>query len=577
MRRLALSLVLAASTLAPSLAQASFRDVPAGAPHARAIGVLEQLGVVSGMSDGSFRPAGGVTRAEYLKILFGSINRSTEANQFVDDPDATLPFTDVPASSWMEPFVRSAYFRDVVHGTSPTTFSPSRGVTLYEATRMLVKLEYASSASVASALVPDDEAEAKQRLGTWLSTGNLADPARFDRALTRGEVCELLYRWMVLKKTDATRYDPSLDAQLTIVSLAVPTKDVGATRNLKEALDIIESNYLRSGELHDGAMEGAISGIVDGLGDPHSAYYGEVDAEQFLNQVTGTDVGIGVFLSVERDALVIVRVLPGSPADRAGLKAGDRIVGVDGKVVADDPLAAFSYLANLSTIGQLVTLDVQHLSGGRDQLRVALAAVTQPSVEFSDLGQGLLGIRIWEFGPSTGEEFARVLAQMNPSLVKGILLDLRGNPGGLISTVVDVSAHFLPAGSAVAIISNPKGESVLTVDAKGALNGIPLVVLVDGGSASAAEILAATVRDNDRAALVGERTYGKGTVQSIIPVGSKSLLRLTVAKWLTSTGASVDGVGLTPNTVVEIPFDLQPGARDPQWEAAMDLLENLTK
>lgn len=577
MRRAVASFTLAASLLSPSIASASFRDVPAAAPHAHAISVLEQMGVVSGHADGTFRPASGVTRAEYLKMLFGSVNRSTSPNEFFDDTESSLPFTDVPAGSWMEPYIRIAYSRQVVKGTAETTFSPNRGVTLYEATRMLVLLEFSSSASISTHLVPDDEAEAKTRLSAWLSAGNLADPTRFDRALSRGEVAELLFRWMVLKKTDATRYDVSLNSQITIVPFAVSTKDTEAMKQLRETLDLIESNYLNPGELHSGAMESAIMGLVDGLGDPHSSFYGELDASQFLNMVAGTEVGIGVFLSVERDAFLIVRVLAGSPADAAGLKAGDRIVGIDGRVVSDDPLATYAYFANLNTAGQLVSLDVLRASGGRDQLRIALAVVTQPSVEFSDLGQGLLGIRIWEFGPTSGVEFERALLQTDIASVKGILLELRGNPGGLISTVADVTKHFLPSGAAIAIIESPKGETSLTADTQGRLYDIPLVVLVDGGSASAAEILAASVRENDKAALVGEQTYGKGTVQSLIPVGGKSLLRLTVAKWLTPTGKSVNNVGLTPNSIIESGWDQGPNSKDLQWEAAMDLLENLKR
>ncbi len=580
MRRFALApiaLSVAAATLLPlAQAQAAFRDVPASASYAHAVALLEQLGVVSGMGDGTFRPGAPVTRAEYLKMLFGALNRTATANALEDDGSTLLPFTDVPAESWMAPYVRAAYIRGVARGTTETTFSPSRTVTLYEATRMLLALEF-QQATLGDTLLPVNEETAKANITSWLTRQNIVSGAlALDRPLSRGAVCEMLFRWIVVKKTDAAQYDPSLDSQLTVVQFAVPASGVEGARALREILDVIEANYLHADDVHAlDVLDEAPRGVVDALGDPHSSYYTGQDSQDFLNAVGGVNVGIGVFLSLEPDALVIMRILPGSPAEKAGLAVGDRITAIDGYVVNDDPLAAFAYLANLNTVGQLISIDVQRVSGGKDQLRLALAEVTQPAIELKMIEQGLLGIRIWEFTPGANDELVEAMKSVDRAQVKGVLIDLRNNPGGLIDTAVELASHFLQAGRAVAIVENPQAERVLTVARDGDMIGMPIVILVDGGSASASEILAATLRENAKATLVGEQTYGKGTVQALIPIGTQSLLRLTVARWLTPTGASVTGVGLKPNLDVPMSIDDAMQGNDVQYAAALDLLRRL--
>jgi C-terminal peptidase prc len=575
MRR-ALAALLALATLLPATAFASFRDVPASSPHATAVKVLEQLEVVGGFGDGSFRPAARVTRAEYLKMLYRSASRSTEQN-LVDDT-STPPFTDVPEDAWYAPYVRSAYQRGIAHGVSDTLFAPDRGVTLYEAARMLVALEFQGIGLIETLAPAGDEDLARANLDAWVRDRNLVRAGLSgDAPLTRGDVADLLYRWMVVKKTGSSGYDRALDAKLRVVPVAVPDEQVGELESFKEALDLIESNYIDGRNFpSSGAIESGIHGVVDGLGDPFSAYYTGQDTEDFLNQLSATDVGIGVFLTIdEQDSLLIVRVIPDSPADKAGIVAGDRITAIDGVVVEDDPLAAYAYLSGLQTEGQLVSLSLRRAHGGPDQVRLALAKVVQPTVEGGLLPDGIFAARIWEFSPSTGNEFGTLLQKADPQKVRGVLLDLRGNPGGLVSAAWDVGTLFLPEGSALAIMQNPRSESVLTVDVTGPLYKLPVVILVDGGSASAAEIVAAALRDNDKAVLAGEQTYGKGTVQALLPVGARGVLRITVAKWLTPTGVSVHGVGLKPNLESPAPADLLPDGPDPQRDAGLELLRKL--
>lgn len=569
MRRTSLALLVLAM-LAPSVASASFRDVPSNSVYATPLRVLEQLGVVSGFGDGTFRPGNAVTRAEYLKMLYRALNRSTELN-FVDS-DMPLPFTDVPQDSWYRPYVHSAFNRGIVRGTDEDSFSPNRTVTQYEATKMLVATEF-SGMDLAETLFPeDDSALAHKNAAEWLRAKNLTRTANLDAPMPRGDVAELLYRWVVVKKTSSASYDASLDAKLSIVPIAVPTDKKDQIEAIKEALDLLETNYLYSEDLYENdALEAAVRGIVDALGDPHSSYYTGSETTTFLDRLSSTDVGIGVFIAPEEEALAVVQVLANSPAAKAGIVEGDRIMAIDGVVVADDPLAAYGYLSGLSTPGTLVSLDLRRTNGTRETVRVALAVITQPTVEMVAVdSDGILAMRIWEFSDSTGGEFETLLGEADLDMVRGILLDMRGNPGGFISSAWDVGVQFLPEGAALAIIENPRSESVLTTDVRGPLVGIPVVVLVDSGSASAAEIVAAALRDNVGAQLVGELTYGKGTVQALLPVGAKGLLRVTIAKWLTPKGANVHEVGLKPNLEIEAPED--PRVSDPPRDAALELL-----
>ncbi|MEP7356597.1 MAG: S41 family peptidase [Anaerolineales bacterium] len=341
-----------------------------------------------------------------------------------------------------------------------------------------------------------------------------------------------------------------------------------------QAWTIVHQEYVDQPVKDIDLMQGAIRGMMGALGDSHTLYESPSESQISDTSLSGELEGIGATVDPDPNGLVIVSPLPSSPAEGAGLLPNDLIIQVDGK-----DLAGMNYYDAIALVRGPANSKV-HLTvvrAGVDkplEFDLVRAKITIPSVE-SKLLTGQIGyIKINTFGQQTPSELRaalNTLLKQNPS---GLVLDLRNDPGGYLDTAIDVASQFLPTGTVVMREKYGDGhEDVFNAKSGGLATDIPMVVLVNKGSASASEILAGAIQDNQRGVIIGETSYGKGTVQQIHPLQQDAgVIRVTIARWLTPTGRSIDKVGITPNTTVAMTAEDVAAKRDPQLDKALSVL-----
>ncbi|MEX0587478.1 MAG: S41 family peptidase, partial [Patescibacteria group bacterium] len=272
------------------------------------------------------------------------------------------------------------------------------------------------------------------------------------------------------------------------------------------------------------------------------------------------------------DQLIIVAPLDGSPAEGEGVRAGDKILEINGESTAGTSVTE-AVTKIRGEAGTVVELTLQRGSAPSFKVSITRARITVKSVNFEDKGNGIYYLEVTRFGETTNDEWDEAVAKVkNP---KGIVLDLRSNPGGYLSAAVYLASEFLNSGTVVLQEDADGNRSPLTVQSTAgdhAFAGVPVVVLIDEGSASASEILAAALAERADAQLVGQKSFGKGTVQDAVDLDDGSGLHLTIAKWLTPNGTWVHDKGLEPDFKVELTDEDINAGRDPQLDKALDLL-----
>src|SRR5262245_14313511 len=336
-------------------------------------------------------------------------------------------------------------------------------------------------------------------------------------------------------------------------------------------------------------MEKAIRGMVAAL-DPHSAYLDTDEFEEIRLSTMGSYPGVGIEVVAEDAGVKILRPIEGSPADLAGLLAGDIIVKIDNKEVGTDQAGAIAQLRGPS--GSSVKLTVRR-EGTADLLDFALrrAKVDVRSVTHTTLDPGFGYVRITSFSETTADDVGRAVAALkreNPKGLHGLVLDLRNNPGGVLEAGVAVADAFLNDGVIVTADGRtPDARFRMEATPGDLIDGAELVVLVNGGSASASEIVAGALKDHNRAELIGHKTYGKGSVQTVMPLAQGGAIKLTTSRYYTPSGVSIHGKGIIPDIVAqgpeEAPADLRVvnngkpalplAARDREVQLALDTLK----
>ncbi|HHW42449.1 MAG TPA: PDZ domain-containing protein [Desulfotomaculum sp.] len=344
-----------------------------------------------------------------------------------------------------------------------------------------------------------------------------------------------------------------------VLPAAAGDVDRGAS-TVKEIMDYVHRYHIGKPEVGQ-LVDGAVRGMLENLGDPYTEYLSPEGLDQFTGSLEGEMAGIGVELEGWPPYPAVVKVMPGSPAARAGIREKDRIIRVDGQEVGGLPLQQVVEKIR-GPAGSRVVLTIRR-SGGQDlTVEVNRENLNLPTLEWQMLPGNTGYINIRTFGSRTAEELKAVLEKWQPAGISGLILDLRSDPGGYLQAAVDIAGYFLPAGQLVVTTVDRDGRKENYYTAGRAMAaGIPLVVLVDGMTASAAEVLAGALQDYKAAVLVGDRTYGKGVVQAIIPLEAGGALKITVARYLTPRGRSIDGSGLAPDRWVLTPALQLPAAR----------------
>ncbi len=320
-------------------------------------------------------------------------------------------------------------------------------------------------------------------------------------------------------------------------------------------------------------LYGSISGMVQATGDPYTEFFTPDQAKQFENELSGTFSGIGAEIGIKNNKLTVIAPIPDSPADKAGLKTGDQINKIDGENTAGMSLdTAVSKIRGKA--GTEVTLAIER-DGTEKDYKIQRAEIDVKSVKYK-IENGILVITASRFDSDTASLIQEAENAGIAKNVHGIILDLRNNPGGLLDSAIDVSSEFIQKGTIV-IEKDVKHGKSQTFSASG--NGkmtdkdkYPMVVLVNGGSASAAEITAGALHDNGRAQLIGEKTFGKGSVQEVENLPDGSELKVTVAHWYTPNDVNINKTGINPDITVKLTDADFNAGKDPQLDKAMELL-----
>lgn len=344
-------------------------------------------------------------------------------------------------------------------------------------------------------------------------------------------------------------------------------------------LSSVQQTYKELSKRYDGKLDtnkliaGANSGLVKAAGDPYTIYLDKKQAADFSSDLNGTITGIGAELTLRNDKLTVISVLDGSPAKKAGLKSQDVITKVNSQATSGWSLDK-SVDQIRGTSGTTVKLVVLRGKDDIRQFNITRAEVTDPSVKAKITKDNIGIMRISRFGENDTVRLARQAAQNFKShSVKGVVVDLRGDGGGYLMAAKDVARLWLNDKTVVTERTHGKVTDKLTSgDGDAILSGVPTVVLVDGGSASASEILAGALKDNGAATLVGEQTFGKGSVQEIVKLGDGAQLKVTVAKWYTPNGKNISESGITPDVVVKLTEKEAKAGQDPQQDKALNIL-----
>jgi carboxyl-terminal processing protease len=336
---------------------------------------------------------------------------------------------------------------------------------------------------------------------------------------------------------------------------------------INELYQQLKDNF--DGEITDQAiLDGQKSGLVSAAEDPYTEFFTEEQTKEFNDSLNGSFEGIGAELGKEGNFVVIVAPIKGAPAEKAGIQSGDVIIEIDGESAINITVAeAVSKIRGPK--GEEVVLTIVR-DGEEIEVTIVRDTITIESVEWEKQGDSGV-ITISRFGDDTVELTRKAAQDLKNQGVKSMVLDMRGNPGGLLDAAVDVSAIWLQKGS-TALEEKRNGEVIKTYKTSDQpiLAGMPTVVLINGGSASASEIVAGALHDNEAATLIGTKSYGKGSVQRVIPLAAGGSLKVTIARWFTPVGKNIDKEGIVPDLEVELTSEDREEGRDPQLDAALE-------
>ncbi len=327
---------------------------------------------------------------------------------------------------------------------------------------------------------------------------------------------------------------------------------------------------------------GAISGMVNSVGDPYTVFFEPVTSKKFQEEISGAFSGVGMEIGKRNNTLTVISPIKDSPAFKAGVKSGDRILKIDSKITNDLSVEEAVNLIRgdkgtkvTITIAPATSNDTREITIIRDTIKI-------PAVSWTLRDNNVAHLEVLIFNSNVDSEFKKAIQEIQNSRADRIILDLRNNPGGLLDSAVNLAGYFLDRGSIVTIENFGDGtKNEFKTSGNGELKKYPIVILINGGSASASEILAGALHDNRGIKLIGEKSFGKGSVQELAKYVDGSSLKVTIAKWLTPSGVSISEKGIQADIeVLYDPKDLESGAivqgeqgKDPQLDKALEVIK----
>jgi len=337
----------------------------------------------------------------------------------------------------------------------------------------------------------------------------------------------------------------------------------------------LKDNYVDKDQLNDQTLfYGALKGLVAAAGDPYTFFMDPKENKQYTDDLAGTFEGIGAELGLKNEIITIISPLADMPAAKAGIKAGDQIFAINGT----------------STLNMTINEAVRQIRGPKDttvtltifrqgekdtkDYTITRDVIFVKSVKTEMRSDGLYLISVSAFNDDTWGLFQKAVDEIAIKNPKGIILDLRNNPGGYLDTAVDMSSEWVESGPVVIEKFSETKQNKYLTNGSAQLKDIPTVVLINGGSASASEIVAGALQDTKKATVVGEKSFGKGSIQSLIDLEDGSSIKVTIAKWLTPKGVSINDQGITPDQEVALTAEDFKTEKDPQLQKAIDILNN---
>ncbi len=343
-----------------------------------------------------------------------------------------------------------------------------------------------------------------------------------------------------------------------------------------EAYQLLKNQFVNSDEIdNEKLIHGAINGMVESLDDPYTSFFNQEETERFIEETEGKFEGIGVEVGVRDKDLQVIAPLKGAPADKAGLMPGDLILEIDGVDVKG--LAAEEIIDMIKgPKGTDVTILIKREGWSEPRKFVITRDVIEvSSIEWDILEDNIAHVMIHHFRKNIDTEFRKIALDILASDIKGIIIDVRRNPGGFLEVTKQLGEWFMEKDEIFVIEDFPREKKEDRVSKTGRLSQYPVVVLIDKGSASASEILAGALRDNRGALLIGENSFGKGSIQTLRRLSDNSSIKITIASWLTPKGEMISGKGLAPDIEVEMTQEDYDRGRDPQLNKAVETIKEM--
>lgn len=351
---------------------------------------------------------------------------------------------------------------------------------------------------------------------------------------------------------------------------------------LKRAWDQVSTDYVDGSKIDKQKMTyGAVSGMVEAIGDPYTQFFNPEEAKKLEQDIAGSFEGIGLQMGVKNKQITAISPIKGTPAEKAGLRPGDMILAVDKKPTAD---LSIDEVVNMirGPKDTKVTLTISREGTEAKDIEITRAIIKVPSMEYkiqtTANGKKIAHVTLYQFSDTIYQDFKTAAVDILDNNVSGIILDMRNNPGGLVNQSTNIAGWFLERGQLVLSEQDKNGEKTeLTANGPSSFASLPLVVLINEGSASASEILAGALKDNRKAPIIGNTSFGKGTVQKIVNFDDGSSLKVTIAKWYTPSGVRIQDTGIIPDIKVELTTKDYEQNKDPQLDRAIQEIEKLIK
>ncbi|MFH1462533.1 MAG: S41 family peptidase [bacterium] len=345
-----------------------------------------------------------------------------------------------------------------------------------------------------------------------------------------------------------------------------------------EAWKMIEDEFVDKDKFNVQEMiYGAISGMVNSLEDPYTVFLKPQDTKRFIEDVKGSFEGVGMEIGIRKGQLQVIAPLEGTPAQKAGLRAGDKITAVNGTSTSDITIdEAVNMIRGPKGTEVALTIFREDWLEAKE-IKVVRGVIAIPSLKWELLEDNIAYLKLYHFSEKAAYDFRQAAIEIIESEADKFILDLRNNPGGYLEVSQDIAGWFLENGDIVVIedFGKDKEQKIYRAEGNANLLSYTLVVLINEGSASASEILAGALRDNRGIQLIGEKSFGKGSVQTLEKLKEGSSLKITIAKWLTPTGSLIADKGLEPDIEIEITDEDYNEDRDPQLNKAIEIIKEL--